>query len=304
MKNHAEIIKKIERLKEEHHAIILAHNYQRGEVQDIADYTGDSLGLSQEASKTQARVIVFCGVYFMAESASILNPEKKVLIPALEAGCPLADMIDAKKLREWKKEYPGRPVVTYINSNAEVKAESDICCTSSNAVEIVNSIKADEILFCPDRNLGAYVQGRTDKKLIIWNGYCATHAWVKEEEIVEAKQRYPEARVVAHPECGAEILRHADHICSTSGMLSYARKAEAEEFIIVTEAGLIHRLKNDNPGKRFYLGSNRLFCPNMKLTTLALVADSIENMRHEVRVGEDIRKKAVRALNRMLELNR
>lgn len=295
-------IESILRLREERHAVILAHNYQRGEVQDIADYTGDSLGLSREAAKTKARVIVFCGVYFMAESASILNPDKTVLLPVLEAGCPLADMLSTEQLMGWKRRYPGRPVVTYINSSAAVKAESDICCTSSNAVEIVNALGAPEVLFGPDMNLGAYVQSKTRVRLILWKGYCATHAWVREEEIVRARQDHPQAEVIAHPECTAEVLRHADHVCSTSGMSLCARDSRAGEFIIVTEAGILHRLKRENPGKQFHLGSKRLFCPNMKMTTLLSVVESLEKMQHEVRVEEGIRLRAARALERMLEV--
>jgi len=298
------LAEKISRLKKERNAIILAHNYQRGEVQEIADYVGDSLELSREAAKTHAKVIVFCGVYFMAESASILNPEKTVLLPVLEAGCPLADMLSAPQLAEWKGQYPGRPVVTYINSIAAVKAESDICCTSSNAVEIVNSRESDEILFGPDMNLGAYVQSKTRKSLILWRGYCATHAWVREEEIVKAKREHPRAEVIAHPECSAEVLRHADHVCSTSGMFSVAKKSPAREFIIVTEAGILHRLKKENPGKAFHLASPRLFCPNMKLTTLASVVQVLDTMEHKVQVDEEIRQRAARALERMLEASR
>jgi quinolinate synthase len=282
--------------------VILAHNYQRGEVQDIADFTGDSLGLSQEAARTRARVIVFCGVYFMAESASILNPDKTVLLPVVEAGCPLADMLDVRQLREWKGRYPGRPVVTYINSSAEVKAESDVCCTSANGVAVVNSLPQDEILFGPDKNLGAYVQGRTSKRLIIWEGYCATHAWVRPEEVIDAKRRHPHALVIAHPECDPDVLRLADHVCSTSGMSPFAASSAAEEFIIVTEAGIMHRLKEENPGKRFYLASRRLLCPNMKMTSLAAIAEALERMQHEIRVDEGVRKRAVRALERMLEV--
>lgn len=304
MKYYTELIEEIARLKKERDAVILAHNYQRGEVQDIADYTGDSLGLSQMAAETRARVIVFCGVYFMAESASILNPDKRVLLPVPEAGCQLADMMDAGALKEWKARYPGRPVVTYINSTAEVKAESDICCTSANAVEVVNSLEAEEILFGPDRNLGAYVQGKTRKRIISWPGYCATHAWVREEEVVAAKKAHPGAEVIAHPECRPEVLRHADHVCSTSGMSSFAQESDASEFIIVTEAGMLHRLKADNPQKRFYLGSKKLLCQAMKLTTLATVSNSLEKLRHEVRVGEGVRIRAVLALERMLEVRR
>jgi len=302
MNPHTERVARINDLKKTRQAIILAHNYQRGEVQEIADYVGDSLGLSREASATRARVIVFCGVYFMAESASILNPEKVVLLPVREAGCPLADMLSAPQLREWKQAYPGRPVVTYINSSAEVKAESDICCTSGNAVSIVASLESDEVLFCPDMNLGAYVQARTRKKLIIWKGYCATHAWVTPEEILEAKRQHPAAKVIAHPECAPEVLRYADHVTSTAGMSVYARKSGCREFIIVTEAGILHRLKKENPGKRFYLASRRLLCPNMKITTLDSVARALERMEHQILVSEEIRGRAAGALERMLGL--
>ena len=298
-----EIIARIARLKKERQAIILAHNYQRGEVQEVADYVGDSLGLSREAAATRARVIVFCGVYFMAESASILNPEKIVLLPVREAGCPLADMLGAQQLREWKRAYPGRPVVTYINSSAEVKAESDICCTSGNAVSVVDSLESDEALFGPDMNLGAYVQERTRKELIIWQGYCATHAWVTSGEIIEARRQHPDAKVIAHPECTPEVVRHADHISSTSGMSPYVHESEAREFIIVTEGGILHRLKKENPGKRFYLASRRLLCPNMKMTTLESVAMALERMEHQIVVGGEIRGRAARALERMLGLS-
>ncbi|MDD5557331.1 MAG: quinolinate synthase NadA [bacterium] len=298
------VVERIGRLREERRAVILAHNYQRGEVQDIADFTGDSLGLSLEAARTGARVIVFCGVSFMAESASILNPDKTVLLPVLEAGCPLADMIDAPRLREWKALHPGRPVVTYINSSAEVKAESDVCCTSANAVEIVESLPGDEVLFGPDRNLGLYVRGRTAKRLILWEGYCATHAWVTAGEVLAARRRHPAALVIAHPECLPEVLEVADHVSSTSGMSAFARSSPAREFVIVTEAGILHRLMKENPGKRFHLASTRLLCPNMKRTTLASVADALERMRHEIRVEEGIRVRAARALERMLGTGR
>lgn len=301
MHSTGDLAARIARLKAERGAVILAHNYQRGEVQDVADFTGDSLELSRLAVKTDARVIVFCGVYFMAESACILNPEKTVLLPVREAGCPLADMLDAGQLREWKAAHPGRPVVTYINSSAEVKAESDICCTSANAADVVESLDADEVLFGPDMNLGAWVQAQTEKRLILWKGYCATHAWVRPEEVLEAKREHPGALVMAHPECGPAITAHADRVCSTSGMLAYARTSPAREFIVLTEAGILHRMTRDNPGKRFYLGSKRLICPNMKLTTLASIAESLERMRHEVRVEEGVRACAARALTRMLE---
>lgn len=293
---------RIARLKTERRAVILAHNYQRAEVQDVADFTGDSLELARAAAATEARVIVFCGVYFMAESASILNPGKTVLLPVREAGCPLADMLDARQLREWKAAHPGRPVVTYINSSAEVKAESDICCTSSNAAAVVESLDAEEVLFGPDMNLAAWVQARTRKRLVVWNGYCATHAWVRPEDVLASKRLHPGAVVMAHPECGPAITALADVVCSTSGMLAFARSSPAREFIVLTEAGILHRLLRDNPGKQFHLGSRNLLCPNMKLTTLASVAESLERMRHEVRVEADIRARAARALERMLEV--
>lgn len=303
MESHDDLRERISRLRRERGAVILAHNYQRGEVQDIADYTGDSLGLSRKAAETRAKVIVFCGVYFMAESASIINPSKTVLLPVPEAGCPLADMMDAGGLTDWKRKHPGLPVVTYINSTAEVKAESDLCCTSANAVDVVDSLEADELLFGPDRNLGAYVQGRTKKRLILWPGYCATHAWVKAEDIIEAKRSHPDALVIAHPECDTSVLSHADHVCSTSGMSPFVSRSDSREFIIVTEAGMLHRLKRDNSGKSFFLGSKRLICPNMKITTLADVAESLEKMQHEVRVDEGIRTRAARALEKMLSIS-
>ncbi len=290
----------IARLKAERRAVILAHNYQRSEVQDAADFVGDSLELSRAAAATDARVIVFCGVYFMAESAAIVNPSKTVLLPVIEAGCPLADMLDAGQLRAWKAAHPGRPVVSYINSSAAVKAESDICCTSSNAVAVVESLDAGEILFGPDMNLGAWVQAHTATRLILWKGYCATHAWVRPEEVAEARRAHPGAVVLAHPECGRAVTAMADRVCSTSGMLSFVRSSPAGEFIVLTEAGILHRLKRENPGKRFHLGSRRLLCPNMKMTTLPAVAESLVRMRHEVRVEPDVRAGAARALERML----
>jgi len=240
----------------------------------------------------------------MAESASILNPRKTVLLPVAEAGCPLADMLDVRQLRDWKARYPGRPVVAYINSSAEVKAESDVCCTSANAVEVVNSIPGDEVLFGPDRNLGAYAQGRTRKRLILWEGHCETHALISPEEILAAKRRHPNALVIAHPECDPGVLRLADRVCSTSGMSPFAKASPAGEFIVVTEAGIIHGLKRDNPGKRFHLASPRLLCPTMKMTTLASIAEALEEMRHEVKVEEGVRRRAALALERMLEAGR
>ena len=287
-------------LKRERNALILAHNYQKGEVQDIADMHGDSLALSRKASGTGADVIVFCGVHFMAESAAILSPGKTVLLPAADAGCPMADMITAEQLRAWKKEHPGLPVVSYVNTSAAVKSESDICCTSSNAVEAVNSLPENKILFCPDRNLGHYVQERTGKELVIWPGYCATHARLREDEVLKAKSEHPRALFVAHPECEPEVLEHADHITSTSGMFAYVRESDAAEFIIGTEMGILHGLKKENPGKTFILPSPSLICVNMKRTTLPKVLRSLQENVHVITVPEEIREKAQRALKRMI----
>ena len=295
----------IRKLLKERHAIMLAHNYQRDEIQEVADETGDSLGLSQIAAKTDAEVIVFCGVHFMAESASILSPEKRVLLPRIEAGCPMADMITAERLREKKRELQGIPVVCYVNSSAEVKAESDICCTSANAVKVVNSItNTNRVLMIPDMNLALYTARFTDKEIILWKGFCPTHHRLKVEEVLMMKKRYPEAKFVAHPECTPEVLDLADHICSTSGMYKYARESDADEFIIGTEMGILYRLKKENPEKRFYLASDGLICPNMKLTTLEDVYISIRDMVNIVKVPEDIRIPAKRSLDRMLEIPR
>jgi len=293
--------KKIEKLKVKRNAVIIAHNYQRDEIQEIADISGDSLALSQAAVRTDADVIVFCGVQFMAESASILNPDKKVLLPVIEAGCPLADMITPEKLRAKKKQYPGAAVVCYVNSSAEVKAESDIACTSSNAVEIVKSLKEKDIIFVPDRNLGRYVQSQVpDKNIILWEGFCPTHIRVQEEDVLRAKDIHKDAEVIAHPECNPEVLALSDHICSTGGMFTYVRQSRSKEFIIATESGMLYKLQKDNPDKRFYLPTPHLVCANMKLITLGWVAHSLENMVYEVKVSGEVRDRAKKALDRML----
>ena len=301
IKYNEELKKKIERLKKKRNAVIIAHNYQRDEIQEIADISGDSLALSQAAVRTDADTIVFCGVQFMAESASILNPGKTVLLPVIEAGCPLADMITPEKLRAKKKEYPGAAVVCYVNSSAEVKAESDIACTSSNAVEVVKALKEKEIIFVPDRNLGRYVQSQVpDKKIILWDGFCPTHIRVQEEDIVKAKEAHPQAEVIAHPECNPAVLALSDHICSTGGMFKYVKASTSKEFIISTESGMLYKLQKENPDKKFYLPTPHLVCANMKLITLGWVAHSLENMVYEIKVSDEVREKAKRALDRML----
>jgi len=293
--------KTIEKLKKKRNAVVIVHNYQRDEVQEIADISGDSLALSQAAVRTDADIIVFCGVKFMAESASILNPDKTVLLPVMEAGCPLADMITPEKLRAKKKEYSGAAVVCYVNSSAEVKAESDIACTSSNAIEVVKSLKEKQVIFVPDKNLGRYVQSQVpDKEMILWNGFCPTHIRVQEEDVINAKKAHPKAEVIAHPECSPDVLKLSDHICSTGGMFTYVKASKSEEFIIGTESGMLYSLQKENPDKRFYLPTPNLVCANMKLITLGWIAHSLENMVYEVKVADEIRDKAKKALDRML----
>ena len=290
----------IKALLRERNAVLLAHNYMRDEVQEIADITGDSLALSIEAAKTDADLIVFCGVHFMAESASILAPEKTVLLPRLDAGCPMADMISVEALRGLKASLPGVPVVTYVNSSAAVKAESDICCTSANALKVVQSLAQDEIIFAPDRNLGSYVAGFTGKRFHLWEGYCPTHERLRPEVVRELKRSHPEAPFVCHPECNPAVVALADHVCSTTGMYDYCRTSSAKRFIIGTEAGILWRLRRENPEKEFILASPALICPNMKLTSLEDVLESLQTMEPVVKVPEEIRIQAKRALDRML----
>jgi quinolinate synthase len=296
------IIDKINVLKKHHQAVILVHNYQLGEVQEIADFVGDSLELSQKAARTEARVIVFCGVHFMAETASILSPDKKVLFPDLQAGCPMADMITAPQLVVKKKELPGVPVVCYVNSTAEVKAESDVCCTSANAVKVVNSLNSHEVLFVPDQYLGHYVATRTDKKIHYWPGYCPTHARIRPEDIIRAKTEYPEALVIVHPECRPETQALADQVLSTGGMARFVLSSPAQQVIVGTEVGFIYRLRKENPGKKFIPVSEQAVCPRMKLITLEKVLWSLEEMSPVVKVPENIRLRALKAVNRMLEI--
>jgi quinolinate synthase len=298
----AELIARIAELRKKRGAIILAHNYQLGEVQDVADFVGDSLELSQKAARTDAAVIVFCGVHFMAETASILCPDKIVLLPDQNAGCPMANMITAERLREKKREHPQAAVVCYINSSAEVKAESDICCTSANAVAVVESLEAPEILFVPDQYLGHYVSTRTGRKMILWPGFCPTHVRITPERVRELRQEYPQARLVVHPECRPEVIALADEALSTGGMCRYARRDDVRQMIVGTEIGMVHRLKKENPGKRFIPVSEQAICPNMKLITLEKVLWSLQEMSPEVKVDEQIRRGALAAVNKMLEI--
>jgi quinolinate synthase len=300
----SELTAKILKLKKERQAVILVHNYQLGEVQDIADFIGDSLELSQNAAKTDARVIVFCGVHFMAETASILCPDKTVLLPDPHAGCPMADMITAAQLKEKKKELPGAAVVCYVNSTAEVKAESDVCCTSANAVKVVQSLTSREILFVPDQYLGQYVASKTDKKITFWPGYCPTHARIRPEDILRAKAEHPGAIVMVHPECRPETAALADEVLSTGGMLRFVRSTSAREIIVGTEVGLIYRLKKECPGKIFIPISEQAVCPRMKLITLEKILWSLEEMAPEVKIPEATRSLAWRAVDRMLEISR
>lgn len=317
---------KILKLKRDLNAIILAHNYQRAEVQDIADITGDSLELSRAAAKTDYKVIVFCGVHFMAESASILSPGKTVLLPEISAGCPMADMVtvsgprktrrdyytdvlgiafefaDDFTLLDIKKKYPGVPVVAYVNTSAAVKAESDICCTSSNVVKVVESLKEDTVICIPDRNLSAFAAKRTKKKIIAWDGFCNVHARLDVDDVNKAKEEHPDALLVVHPECPPEVQDRADHITSTSGMLRFCKESKHKEFIIGTEEGLLHRLRKDSPDKQFYVLSSEMVCPNMKRTKLESVLHALEKMEHVIKVPEEIRVPAKRALDRMLAI--
>jgi quinolinate synthase len=297
---HGELVEKILELKNKRKAVILAHNYQLGEVQDVADFTGDSLELSRQAAGTGADVIVFCGVHFMAETAAILCPDKTVLLPDINAGCPMASMVTAQALKERKKELPGATVVCYVNSSAEVKAESDVCCTSANAVKVIESLPSGEILFIPDQYLGQYIASKTNKKLILWPGYCPTHLRIQPQHIARLRQEYPQARVVIHPECQPQVTALADEVLSTGGMCRYAGRKDVTQMIVGTEIGIIHRLRRENPGKLFIPASEQAICPRMKLITLESVLWSLKEMTYQVEVPEDIRFQAKAAVDRML----
>ncbi len=299
--NQEKLKQQIKQLAAEKDALLIAHNYERDEIQEIADITGDSLALSMEAEKTDKSVIVFCGVHFMAESAAILAPDKTVLLPRADAGCPMADMVTVEGLQKLKQQHPDATVVTYVNSSAAVKAESDICCTSSNAISVARSVSAKKLLLVPDRNLGRYIAKQVpDKECICWEGYCPTHDKLAVEEITKAKNEHPDALFMAHPECTPEILELADHICSTSGMYEYASNSSAEKFIVGTENGILWRLKMENPTKQFIVPSTNLVCPDMKLTRLEDVLNCLQNMEPQITVAEDIRLKAKQALDKML----
>ena len=294
---------KVLRLKKERNAYIIAHNYQNYEVQEIADILGDSLALSQAAVGADADVIVFCGVDFMAETAKILNPHKKVLLPVREADCPMALMVTAERLRAKKAEYPDAAVVCYVNSSAEVKAESDIACTSANAVQVVKSLPNKRILFVPDKNLGHYVQRFCpEKEIILWQGFCTTHIRITAQDVLDTKKKYPEARLVSHPECPPEVIDLSDHVCSTSGIAAYVRKTDLQTYIIGTEVGMIFKLKKDFPDKRFIAPTEHFVCPTMKMTTLGWVARSLEVMEHDIQIPEGIRVRAEKTLKRMMDL--
>jgi len=298
-----QLIEKIEQLKNERNAVILAHNYQPGDIQDLADFCGDSLGLSIKAAETDAQVIVFCGVQFMAETAAILSPEKTVLLPDKLAGCPLADMITANQLAQLKQEHPDALVVCYVNSSAEVKAESDYCCTSANAVEVVNSLPTGKpIIFVPDQHLGRFAADKTGRDLILWPGYCATHVAITEHDIENAKAKYPDAIVMAHPECTEPVKDLSDQMLSTGQMLKFTKKNSAKRFIVATEVGMIHPLKKQNPEAEFIAASERGVCPDMKRITLEKVLWSLQDLQHKVTVPQEIRTKARKAIDRMVQI--
>jgi quinolinate synthase len=294
------MIEEIFALKKEKNAVILAHNYQLPEVQDVADLTGDSLELSRAAARLDAEVIVFCGVDFMAETAAILSPQKLVVLPEKVAGCPMAHMITPEKLRDMRSLYPEAAVVAYVNTTAEVKAESDICCTSANGVQVVNSLEQKEVIFVPDRNLAAYVQRYTDKKIVPCDGYCYVHDRFTPDDVRKARALHPNAEVLVHPECRPEVIDMADYVFSTSGMGRHARTSSAKEFIIGTEVGMIYRLKKDNPDKEFYPLSEKAVCHNMKKTDLEKVLRALQTLEPRVTVPEEIAVKARRSIERML----
>ena len=298
------IQEEIRSLLKERNAVLLVHYYQRGEIQDIADILGDSLALSMEAAKTDARVIVFAGVRFMAESASILSPDKTVLLPRIEAGCPLADMITVEQLETVRKNHPDAAVVAYVNSSAAIKAHSDICCTSANAVRVVNSLTdAKKVLMVPDGNLARYTAKFTDKEIIPWTGYCPVHHFVTVEEVREVKKRYPDAPFAAHPECDPAVLEMADYVGSTGGIIRYAGEINARKIIVGTESGIIHQLKKNNPEKQFIPVSEKLICHDMKYTSLEDIRDSLVEMKHMITVPDGVRIGANRALSRMLAVS-
>ncbi len=302
--NKQDIIDKINKLKKEKNAVILAHCYQNVEIDEVADYVGDSLYLSQMAAKTDADIIVFAGVYFMAETAKMLSPDKKVLLPRTEAGCLMADMIDLKQLREFKSKNPDIPVVCYVNSSAEVKSESDICCTSSNAINVVKSLNTDKVLFVPDTYLGTYVGSKLDGvEVITYLGYCPTHLRIVPEDIHNMRKAHPDALVLAHPECHQSVVAISDYVGSTTGIMNFAKQSDAKEFIIATEVGVVERLERDLKDKKFYLVSPKAVCSNMKWHYLEDILSALELEQHEIFVDEEIAKKAVHTIEKMIKIN-
>ncbi|MBP2629229.1 MAG: quinolinate synthase [Firmicutes bacterium] len=297
----SQLKEEIMRLKKERNAVIMAHYYQSPDVHEVADFVGDSLELARKAATTNADVIVLCGVHFMAESAAILCPDKTVLLAEAQAGCPMADMVTGEMVRERKKQKPDMVVVSYVNTTAEVKAESDICCTSANAVKIVQSIpEGKEILFLPDRNLGSYVMKKTGRDMMVWDGFCCVHNRIKPEEITKAKQAHPSAIVLIHPECRPEVVSMADCVASTAGIIAFARQSEAKEFIVVTEVGILYQLRKACPDKEFYLPSETLLCANMKKITAEKVKNVLETMEPKIVIQTDIYEKALQSLKKML----
>lgn len=300
-----ELVEKIKKLKKEKNAVILAHCYQNVEIDEVADYVGDSLYLSQKANETNADIIVFAGVYFMAQTAKLLSPDKKVLLPRMESGCRMADMIDLEQVKEFKSLHPNIPVVCYINSTAEVKSECDMCCTSSNAVKVVESMGAKEILFLPDTYLGKWVEAKLGNiKVTTYPGFCPTHLQIKPKDILEAREKYPNAKVLAHPECHQEVVKLADYVGSTTGIMKYAIESDNKQFIIATEKGVVDRLKRDYPDKEFILIKDNIICPNMKWHTLQDIYDALDKEQHEITVDAEVAKKAVNCINRMLEVSK
>lgn len=297
-----ELKERIAQLKKERNAIILAHYYQRDEIQEVADFRGDSFLLAQKAAETDAEVIVFCGVHFMGESAKILAPDKTVIIPDERAGCPMADMVNVEGLRALKRRHPNATVVTYINSSAEIKAETDICCTSANAVKVIQSVDSDEIIWVPDKNLGHYVSQFTDKKMIIWEGYCNTHDMLTVKDVMEMKAQYPNAQFVVHPECRPEVVELGDFVGSTTAIIKYCRESDCQEFIVGTEDGTGYQLRKDSPHKKFHFATKFLVCPNMKVNNLKKVVRCLETMQPQIYVPPHIADKARLSLERMLQV--
>lgn len=302
MKN---LIEKINKLKKEKNAVILAHCYQNIEIDEVADYVGDSLYLSQAAAKTDADIIVFAGVFFMAQTAKILCPEKTVLLPNMNSGCLMADMIDVNQLREFKSKNPNVPTVCYVNSTAEVKAECDICCTSSNAVDIVKSLNVPEVLFLPDTYLGKWVESKLGNvKVTTYNGYCPTHLRIRKEDILEAREKHPNSKILAHPECSLEVTKNSDFVGSTAAIIKYAKESDCKDFVIATEKGVVDRLKRDCPDKNFVLIKDSIICPNMKWNTLEDIYNSLVNGEHEIKVEKEVSDKALVCIDRMLEVSK